>query len=185
MRCRQTSASIANLYRSIIVRKHPGSRCFVGPCATAPTGNGASRLAELAWKNKELGLPKKIVIAVVDDDASVREALTSLLGSLGFGAVAFERAEDLLSSNRRRDLSCVIADVQMPGMTGPELHARLVASGKPVPTILITAYPDEKTRARALRAGVVGYLNKPFSDDELLAHLRSILGPREGNGESS
>ena len=79
----------------------------------------------------------------------------------------------------------MIADLQMPGMTGPALHARLVASGKPIPTILITAYPDERTRARALRAGVAGYLNKPFSDDELLAHLRSIHGPREGNGEAS
>ena len=85
-------------------------------------------------------MPKRIVIAVVDDEASVREALTGLLGLLGYGAVAFERAEDLLNSKTRSDLSCVIADVQMPGMTGPELHARLVASGRPVPTILITAY---------------------------------------------
>ena len=130
-------------------------------------------------------MPNNVVIAIVDDDPSVRETLTSLLRSLGYAALAFERAEDLLNSKSRSDLSCVIADVQMPGMTGPELHARLVASGKPVPTILITAYPDERTRARALRAGVAGYLNKPFSDDELLAHLRSILGPREGNGEAS
>ena len=130
-------------------------------------------------------MPNNVVIAIVDDDPSVREALTSLLRSLGYAAVAFERAEDLLNSKRRRELSCVISDVQMPGMSGPELHARLVASGKPVPTILITAYPDEGTRARALRAGVAGYLNKPFRDDELLAHLRSILAPREGNGEAS
>ena len=71
----------------------------------------------------------------MDDDPLVREALTSLLRSLGYAAVAFERAEDLLNSKRRRELSCVISDVQMPGMSGPELHARLVASGKPVPTI--------------------------------------------------
>jgi FixJ family two-component response regulator len=128
------------------------------------------------------GLPKKVVIAIVDDDASVREALAGLLRSLGYGAVAFERAEDLLRSDRR-SLSCVIADVQMPGMTGPELHSRLVASGVPVPTILITAYPDETARERALRAGVVCYLAKPFGEDELLACLRPLLGSRGGDGE--
>ncbi|TMJ42822.1 MAG: response regulator, partial [Alphaproteobacteria bacterium] len=100
----------------------------------------------------ELGpkLPRTAVIAIVDDDLSVREALTSLVRSLGFVAMTFESAEDLLKSRRRRSLSCMIADVQMPGMTGFELHNRLVASGKPIPTILITAFPDERTRERAL-----------------------------------
>ena len=126
-------------------------------------------------------MPNNVVIAIVDDDPSVREALTSLLRSLGYAALAFERAEDLLNSKSRSDLSCVIADVQMPGMTGPELHGRLVASGAPIPTILITAYPDETVRARALRDGVVCYLTKPFGDDELLACLRSILGSGDGD----
>jgi FixJ family two-component response regulator len=115
------------------------------------------------------------VIAIVDDDRSVREALTSLVRSLGYVAVAFECAEDLLKSRRRRRVSCVIADVQMPGMTGLELHDRLVASGEPIPTILITAFPDERARKRALQAGVVGYLTKPFSEDDLLACVRSTL----------
>jgi FixJ family two-component response regulator len=121
-------------------------------------------------------LPRKAAIAIVDDDQSVREALTSLVRSLGFVAVAFECAEDLLKSRRRRNISCLIADVQMPGMTGIELHNRLVASDEPIPTILITAFPDERSRERALQAGVIGYLTKPFSEDDLLTCIRSNLG---------
>ena len=120
-------------------------------------------------------MPRAAAIAIVDDDLSVREALTSLLRSLGYVAMAFECAEDLLKYKRRRRLSCVIADVQMPGMTGVELHDRLVASGEPIPTILITAFPDDRARQRALQAGVVGYLAKPFSEDDLLACIRSTL----------
>ena len=130
-------------------------------------------------------MPRKPVIAIVDDDHAVREALTSLVRSLGYAAMAFECAEDLLKSRRRRSLSCVIADVQMPGMTGLELHNRLVASGEPIPTILITAFPDERGRERALQAGVTCYLTKPFSEDDLLACIRSNLGRRDGGGEGS
>jgi len=118
------------------------------------------------------------VIAIVDDDESVREALTSFVRSLGYAAIAFERAEDLLSSTRRHGVSCVITDVQMPGMTGLELYHQLVKSGQPTPTILITAFPDERMRERALRAGVIGYLTKPFSEDDLLACIRSTLEPQ-------
>ena len=124
-------------------------------------------------------MPRTAVIAIVDDDHSIREALTSLVRSLGYIAVAFECAEDLLKFRRRRSVSCLIADVQMPGMTGLELHNRLVASGKPIPTILITAFPDERSRERALQAGVIGYLTKPFSEDDLLACIRSSLRPGE------
>jgi FixJ family two-component response regulator len=120
-------------------------------------------------------LPKKIVIAVVDDDLSVREALTGLIKSLGYRAVAFQSAEDFLNPKERHGAACLIADVQMPGMTGPELHGRLVALGKPIPTILITAFPDEAVRTRALHAGVKCYLTKPFSEEDLLACLRSAL----------
>ena len=130
-------------------------------------------------------MPRKSVIAIVDDDHSVREALTSLVRSLGYVAVAFEGAENLLKSRRRRNVSCVIADVQMPGMTGIELHNRLVSSGEPIPTILITAFPDERSRERALQAGVIGYLAKPFSEDDLLACIRSSLGPGEAGSKSS
>ena len=122
-------------------------------------------------------MPKKPVIAIVDDDNSVREALRALIRSLGYVTATFVCAEDLLKSRRRRSISCVIADVQMPGMTGPELYDRLIASGTPIPTIFITAYPDERARERALRAGAIGYLTKPFSEDDLLACIHSILAP--------
>ena len=91
--------------------------------------------------------------------------------------MAFGCAEDLLKSSRRRSVSCVVADVQMSGMTGLELHNRLVASGKPIPTILITAFPDERGRERALQAGVICYLTKPVGEDDLLACIRSTLEP--------
>jgi FixJ family two-component response regulator len=99
--------------------------------------------------------------------------------------MAFECAEDLLKSKRRRRVSCMIADVQMPGMTGFELHNRLVASGQPIPTILITAFPDEGARQRALQAGVIGYLAKPFSVDDLLVCIRSTLGHREAQSKGA
>ena len=129
-------------------------------------------------------MPRKTVIAIVDDDQSVREALTSLVRSLGYVAIAFECAEDFLKSRHGR-VSCLIADVQMPGMTGIELYDRLVASGEPIPTILVTAFPDARSRDRALQAGVIGYLSKPFSEDELLACIRSTLGRREAGVEGS
>jgi FixJ family two-component response regulator len=120
-------------------------------------------------------LPNTPVIAIVDDDHSVREALTSLVRSLGYAAIAFECAEDLLKSKHRRSVACVIADMQMPGMTGVELHQRLSASAEPIPTVLITAYPDDGARERALCAGVIGYLSKPFDENDLLACVRSAL----------
>ena len=121
-------------------------------------------------------MAKKIVISIVDDDESVREAMTRLMRSLGYSAPAFASGESFLRSKRRRGTACLIADVQMPGMTGLELHNRLAASGKPIPTILITAYPDERVRAQALKAGVLCYLAKPFNESELLACIHSALG---------
>jgi FixJ family two-component response regulator len=128
-------------------------------------------------------VPRKSLIAIVDDDQSVREALRGLMRSLGYGAVAFASAEDLLKTARRRRLSCLIADVQMPGMSGLELFHQLSNSGEKLPTILITAYPDDGARQRALSAGVIGYLSKPFAEDDLLACVRTALaegGIREG-----
>ena len=122
------------------------------------------------------------LIAVVDDDASVRAALHALLRSLGFANATFASAEDFLSSHELQETACVIADVNMPGMSGPELNRRLIVSGTPIPVILITAYPDDTGRERALREGVVSYLTKPFKDDDLLACLHSALG-RPNPGE--
>jgi FixJ family two-component response regulator len=107
-------------------------------------------------------------IAVVEDDDSVREATIGLLRSHGFIAKGFPSADEFLKSNRIRITSCLIADVQMPNMSGLALYGHLVATGAPIPTILVTAYPDDNVRARALSAGVTGYLIKPFSEKELL-----------------
>ena len=121
-------------------------------------------------------MPKtKPLISVVDDDESMREAVRGLMKSLGYTAEAFASAEEFLSSRQVPRTSCLIADVQMPGMTGLELHRHLMASGKTIPTILITAYPDDSARERALGDGVVCYLSKPFDENALLACIRSSL----------
>jgi FixJ family two-component response regulator len=114
------------------------------------------------------------VISIVDDDASVREGTIDLLASMGFAAEAFESANDFLNSNRLHT-SCLIADVQMPGMTGLELHHRLVGSVNAIPTILITAFPNDRDRTRALKNGVRCYLTKPFNENELLDCIREAL----------
>jgi FixJ family two-component response regulator len=115
------------------------------------------------------------LISVVDDDESVREAVEGLIESLGFRVNAFPSAVDFLASPALADTSCVIADVHMPQMTGVELCQRLAEQGHSIPTILITAYPNESIRARALADGVVGFLIKPFDDDALIECVRSAL----------
>jgi FixJ family two-component response regulator len=125
----------------------------------------------------EGGELQQALIAIVDDDESVREAMSGLMKALGFVAEAFASAEDFLQSGRLHGTSCLIADIQMPGLTGLQLHARIVASGHAIPTILITAHPDDRTRERAQSAGILGYLVKPFSEDALLGCIRSALGP--------
>ena len=115
------------------------------------------------------------LIAIVDDDEPFREAMTSLMKSLGFEVEAFSSAEAFLGSPHLGSTSCLIADVHMPAMTGIELHRQLVASGRTIPVILITAYPDDNVRARALAAGVICYLSKTFDDDALLGFVRSAL----------
>jgi len=117
----------------------------------------------------------KPLISVVDDDESMREAIRGLMKSLGYTAEAFASAEEFLNSRQAPRTSCLIADVQMPGMTGIELHRHLIASGNTIPTILITAYPDDSIRASAIQDGVVGYLSKPFDENDLLACIRSSL----------
>ena len=121
-------------------------------------------------------MPKaKPLIAIIDDDQSMREAVKGLIKSFGYRAEAVASAQEFLRSRHVRRASCLIADMQMPGMTGLELYQRLSASGTPIPTILITAYPDDGIRERARSAGVTGYLSKPFEEDDLLACIRSAL----------
>ena len=124
---------------------------------------------------QEAGLPAKTLISVVDDDDDVREALAGLMKSRGFTVEAFSSAVDFLASPNLRNTSCLIADVHMPRVTGIELHRRLVESGYAIPTILITAYPDDSVRARALADGIICYLTKPCDEDALLGCVWSAL----------
>ena len=95
--------------------------------------------------------------------------------AMGFTIEAFSSAVDLLSSSNLRSTSCLIVDIQMPRMTGVELHSHLVRCGYDIPTILITAYPNDSARARALGQGVVGYLAKPIDEEELLRCVKAAL----------
>jgi FixJ family two-component response regulator len=124
-------------------------------------------------------VPTKELIAIVDDDSSVREGVTDLLNSIGFVTEAFKSAEDFLASNLRTRVACLITDGRMSGMTGFELHHHLVVSGERIPTILLTAFPEEADRARALREGMFCYLPKPFNDNELLGCLRSAIAANQ------
>jgi FixJ family two-component response regulator len=129
-------------------------------------------------------MPETLVISIVDDDTSLRQAITGLVRSMGFAAEAFQSAEEFMNSGGFRRTSCLIADMRMPGMSGLELRHHLVAAGAPVPTILITAFPDERDRVRAKEAGVVCYLAKPVEETELLGCIQSIfksLGVSNGN----
>ena len=100
--------------------------------------------------------------------------------SLGFGARTFSSAADFLASPCIEDTSCMVVDINMPDMTGIELHRRLIDRGYAIPTILITAYPDEAVRKRVLADGVVCYLVKPFDDEDLLHCIRMALGDSDG-----
>jgi FixJ family two-component response regulator len=117
----------------------------------------------------------KYLISIVDDDPSVREGLMDLLRSMGFVAEAFKSATDFLSSEHLRSTYCLIADVQMPGMTGLELHDRLTALGNIIPTVLITAFPNTRDMARAQRTGLNFYLTKPFTECQLLDCIHEAL----------
>jgi FixJ family two-component response regulator len=101
--------------------------------------------------------------------------MRKLINSLGYTVEAFSSAANFLASPLLAETACVVADVQMPGMTGIELHRKLLDTGYPIPTILVTAYPDEVVRNRALKNGAVCYLGKPVDDDHLERCLRSAL----------
>jgi len=117
------------------------------------------------------------LISIVDDDEPFRESMRKLVMLLGYTVEAFSSAADFLASRLLPETSCLIADVNMPGMTGIELHGHLVDAGYAIPTILVTAYPDEVVRDRALKDGVVCYLGKPVDDNHLERCLRSALEP--------
>jgi FixJ family two-component response regulator len=118
------------------------------------------------------------LVAVVDDDDSVRESLGGLFRSVGYAARGFASADAFLQSDDLAKTDCVILDVRMPGMSGLELQRQLVASHPDVPVIFMTAHDDARARSQALSGGAVDYLIKPFSEEALLDAVRAALGSK-------
>ena len=109
-------------------------------------------------------MPKASLVSVVDDDQFFRDSMRRLMRSLGYAVEAFPSAADFLASPRLVETACLIADVHMPAMTGIELYRHLIDAGRAIPTILVTAYPNDVDRTRALNDGVVCYLRKPVDE---------------------
>ena len=117
----------------------------------------------------------RCLVAIIDDDQSVRESLPDLLQTVGYAAQAFASAEEFLSAGDQLRTSCLILDVAMPGMSGPELHRELQRRGRAIPVVFITAHTDETVRPRLLEQGAVDCLFKPFSETALLTALHSAI----------
>ncbi len=129
-------------------------------------------------------LPNPPVIAVVDDDEAMREALCELLQVLSLSCRTFEGAEPFLAANASQNFDCLITDIRMPGMNGLELQQKLKTLGSTVPIIVITSSTDPLVRSRALDGGAVAYLSKPVKDEVLIGHLMAALGRDHSNGET-
>ena len=117
----------------------------------------------------------RALIAIVDDDQSIRHATSDLVKSAGFNAATFEDAQRFLAWPSVGKVACLVADVRMPGMSGLDLHRALLVAGHVIPTVLITAHPDELVKSRVMAAGVCCYLSKPFTPDELLDCIGQAL----------
>lgn len=115
------------------------------------------------------------MISIVDDDPSVREAMLGLVRSLGLEAVTFPSAEDFLQSEQVDGATCLITDLQMPGLSGIELQSQLISRGSSVPIIFVTASPERGIEAQVRSAGAVGFLNKPFDERTLIECLDQAL----------
>jgi FixJ family two-component response regulator len=130
-------------------------------------------------------MPKASLVSVVEDDQFHRESMRRLMRSLGYGVETFPSAADFLASPLLVETACLIADVHMPAMTGLELHKHLIAAGYAIPTILVTAYPDDDVGARALNDGIFCYLRKPVDEKHLMRCLRAALHSGEPYEENS
>jgi FixJ family two-component response regulator len=123
----------------------------------------------------DTSVPSSQIISIVDDDDSLRDAVEDLITTAGYQAVAFESAEDFLRSPQCANTSFLISDVQMPGMSGPELHRHLRAEGRNIPTIFITAYPTKMVREQAEANGALAVLEKPFNSGTLMSLVQAAL----------
>jgi FixJ family two-component response regulator len=140
------------------------------------------------WRRRanclEAAMLKPGLISIVEDDQPFRESMRKLMGLLGYTVEAFPSAASFLAWPLFPETACLVADVHMPGMTGVELHRHLLDRGHRIPTILVTAYPDDVIRNRALKDGVLCYMSKPVDDEHLERCIRSALesaSPREEN----
>ena len=118
---------------------------------------------------------KANLISLVDDDESIRRTMTLLIQSFGFQAAVFDSAESLLNSGQLQETSCLILDVQMPGINGLQLQCHLAARGYKIPIIFITSHDSKESRQQALHAGAVAFLSKPFNDELLLETIRTAV----------
>jgi FixJ family two-component response regulator len=124
---------------------------------------------------EETGLSEARVISIVDDDPFARDAIGDLVQSLGHRAVTYPSAEQFLNSGSIGEVACLITDLQMPGMTGFDLQDYLQTAGYDTPVIFISAFPEERFRARALNAGAIAFLSKPFTEDSLIGSIDTAL----------
>jgi FixJ family two-component response regulator len=124
-------------------------------------------------------MPRAPLVSIVEDDDLVRDSMRNLMRSLGFTVETFPSAAGLLASGRLAETDCLIADVNMPAMTGIELYRHLVETGRAIPTILMTAYPNELDRTSALTEGVICYLQKPIEQQDLTRCLDAALSTGE------
>jgi FixJ family two-component response regulator len=129
-------------------------------------------------------MPKTSMVSVVEDDRYFRDSMRRLMRSLGYNVEVFSSAANFLASPRLIETTCLVADVHMPAMTGIELYKHLVGAGYTIPTIIVTAYPDDVERARALSDGVVCYLRKPVDEQHLIRCLRAALESGEPGEEN-
>lgn len=123
-------------------------------------------------------MSKLPVVSVIDDDESVRVSVAALVRSLGHIAHAFASAEDFLASSELGATDCLVTDIQMPGMSGIELQQTLATSGRALPTIFITAFPEDRIRKQVLATGAVGLLSKPYDGDTLVNFIETVLSSR-------
>jgi FixJ family two-component response regulator len=124
---------------------------------------------------QENDVPEQQLISIVDDDQCMRDSIRQLVKSFGYAVATFSSAMAFLQSPDLEQTACLIADVQMPGMTGDELYVRLLEDGRTIPTILVTAYPNDRLRTRVLNEGVVCCLDKPFDQNNLIGCVRKAI----------
>jgi FixJ family two-component response regulator len=129
-------------------------------------------------------MPKSSLVSIVEDDRFFRDSMRRLIKSRGYAVEAFSSAADFLGSPRLSETACMIADVNMPAMSGIELYRHLINAGHSIPTILVTAYPNDIDQARALNDGVVCYLRKPINDEHLMRCLCVAVSSGEPSAEN-